>query len=413
MATLATQRDRADLQRRLYGVYPDNPEAAEEQIIQQMKYYGDIEGVNEFMESKSKGVEYEKKQQEVGTNHIEMLGKTADVLSGMYETILKKPVEEGGGPEAAQAYMDEIYPAQRDMARKAGLGKFMEDKYNHENAKAFAAQWRTSKKGKLEGVRKYHAKDYAEGGFVFDDATGQLVRAVDPGTGKPLTPIPADVELAGRKRVAGVETAKEASETGKYYGEAFTKTQEGEQAARTKLDKLDRLESYYQEIGTGKLKPTTAKLASYAQGLGIQVDPTLGEAQAAQSLAREMALQLRNPSGGAGMPGAMSDADRAFLESMVPGLANDPRANKLIIDTMKKVERRNIEVARKAREYRRKHGRIDEGFTDMISYWADKNPLFGKSRNTAPAAPQVAPAGTKAKLKDGRVVTSDGKGGWR
>jgi hypothetical protein len=101
--------------------------------------------------------------------------------------------------------------------------------------------------------------------------------------------------------------------------------------------------------------------------------------EAAQALSSEIALQLRNPSGGAGMPGAMSDADRQFLANMVPGLATTPEGRKLMIETATKLAQRDKEVAAMARKYRQKKGNIDEGFYDELAQFSSAKPLFGKS----------------------------------
>ena len=50
----------------------------------------------------------------------------------------------------------------------------------------------------------------------------------------------------------------------------------------------------------------------------------------------EFALELRNPSGGAGMPGAMSDADRNFLASIPPSLANTKEGRALIANSIER-----------------------------------------------------------------------------
>ncbi|MBN9321363.1 MAG: hypothetical protein J0H24_04510, partial [Delftia acidovorans] len=95
-------------------------------------------------------------------------------------------------------------------------------------------------------------------------------------------------------------------------------------------------------------------------------------------LSGEIALELRNPSGGAGMPGAMSDADRQFLQNMVPGLQTTPQGRTLMLDTAKRLAQRDIDVARLAREYRRRNGQIDEGFYEELARFSEANPLFSQ-----------------------------------
>jgi len=64
------------------------------------------------------------------------------------------------------------------------------------------------------------------------------------------------------------------------------------------------------------------------------------------------------------------------LESMTPGLSKTPEGNRLIIKTAKTLLQRQQQVARMAREYRKKHGTFNEGFFDEMQDFADANPLF-------------------------------------
>ncbi|MDE2441944.1 MAG: hypothetical protein KGP14_13050, partial [Betaproteobacteria bacterium] len=107
--------------------------------------------------------------------------------------------------------------------------------------------------------------------------------------------------------------------------------------------------------------------------------------QAFQALSGEIALSLRNPSGGAGMPGALSDKDLTFLQSMTPDLGKTTEGNKLIIDTARKLATRDQEVAKMARDYRKKNGQFDEGFFDQLAAYSDKHPLYEKEAQAQPA----------------------------
>ncbi len=91
------------------------------------------------------------------------------------------------------------------------------------------------------------------------------------------------------------------------------------------------------------------------------------------------------------MPGAMSDKDREFLQSMVPGLGQNPNGNALIIDYMKRVAQRSVDVERLRQQYVRKNGRLDEGFYTELADYSDANPIFSES-DMKKAAPAVAPA---------------------
>lgn len=168
----------------------------------------------------------------------------------------------------------------------------------------------------------------------------------------------------------------EAGAVGKNFGEEFSTLQKGGVAANTKLANLDRMESLLNGVKTGKLTPMGTEVAALADSLGIKIDKNLGNKQAAEALSNGIALELRSPSGGAGMPGAMSDKDREFLVSMTPGLAKTPEGNRLIIETARKLAKRDQQVAKLAREYRQKTGHMDEGFYNQLQEFSDKNPLF-------------------------------------
>lgn len=174
------------------------------------------------------------------------------------------------------------------------------------------------------------------------------------------------------------EEKAEAKKVGEGMGEMYVDLQKAGAAAPAKLGKLDRMEQLMEGVTTGKLAPQTMQVAAIADSLGIKIDPKLGAKQALAALSNEIALSLRNPSGGAGMPGAMSDSDRTFLTSMTPGLANTPEGNKLIIQTARNLAKREVEVATLARAYRKKHGSLDEGFYDELADFSAAHPLFGK-----------------------------------
>lgn len=136
--------------------------------------------------------------------------------------------------------------------------------------------------------------------------------------------------------------------------------------------------------GAGAEKVLQAK--RIAKSIGVDVGD-LGGAEAAQSISNQLALEARNPSGGAGMPGAMSDADRVYLRQIPPGIEKTPEGNKLLIDIHRKQNQRAIEVDRLRRAYVQKNGRLDEGFYQVLSEHAERNPLF---TSDAPARPPAA-----------------------
>jgi hypothetical protein len=132
------------------------------------------------------------------------------------------------------------------------------------------------------------------------------------------------------------------------------------------------------------------QLKRLAQAAGFDVEG-VAPAQLAQKISRELALTLRNPESGAGMPGQLSNADRDYLESMVPGLETSPEGNKLMVDYMIRLAERKEQVAAEARKYAQANGgRLDANWYTALQQYVDANPLF---TDQDLAAAQAAAAG--------------------
>jgi hypothetical protein len=177
---------------------------------------------------------------------------------------------------------------------------------------------------------------------------------------------------------------------GAQMGEQYSELLRADMNAPATIGKYNRLGSLLSSVNTGKFKGTTTELKAAAKSLGIDltamgVSDDLGPAQAARALSNQLALELRNPAGGAGMPGALSDRDREFLVQSIPSLENDPAAVGKMIEYRVKLAEREQQVAKMARAYRKKNGKFDEGFFDELQEWSAKNPLF-KGAAPTPAA---------------------------
>lgn len=219
---------------------------------------------------------------------------------------------------------------------------------------------------------------------------------------KPLDPSLSKVQVNPNINMPPQES-EEKKIVGKAFGEQYVDIQKAGFNAHAANAKLDVLGQALDRTYTGTGAETVQGLKKAAKAVGMDVEG-YGEAELATAVSREMALQLRNPAGGAGMPGAMSDPDREFLVSMTPGLSTTPEGRKLMIEYQKRVNSRNIEVAKIARDYRKTHGALDEGFYDKLAEYSAKNPLFkqedfDKASKVAPApVTTVTPADAAAEL---------------
>jgi hypothetical protein len=161
------------------------------------------------------------------------------------------------------------------------------------------------------------------------------------------------------------------------------------------IARYKQLGSLLSQSGPGKFKATTTGIKAAAKGLGMDlaaagVTDDVAPAQAAIALSNHLALELRNPAGGAGMPGAMSDKDREFLMQSVPGLENDPGAIGLMVDYRVRLAQREQDVARMARAYKKRTGQFDDGFYSELALWSGRNPLFPVAeRNALPPIPKT------------------------
>lgn len=198
---------------------------------------------------------------------------------------------------------------------------------------------------------------------------------------------------------------------GKGLGEQYTALQAKVLPAQEKLNNLDRMGDLLEGIETGRLTPIMTDVASVLDYFGIKVDPNLDKKQAALTIASSLALQNRNPSGGAGMPGAMSDADRKFLTQMTPGLGQTPEGRRLIIETATKLAQRDMEVAALARDYKKRTGQFDEYFYDELKKWSDTHPLFGPAPKRRSQLTPEQQAEYDQKLQDQTAPQQRARGG--
>ncbi len=175
----------------------------------------------------------------------------------------------------------------------------------------------------------------------------------------------------------GKGESKYDEEMGKHMAQLNVDMMKGEQSANRTIGMLDRLDQLLKDpnVYQGTGGDTFAKVKGWSKALGIDVG-NMGPTEAVRAIANQFALELRNPAGGAGMPGALSDKDREFLVSMVPGLTNTREGNALLIDYMKRMNQRQLEVGRLRRDYVRQNGRLDEGFYQTLADYSAQNSLF-------------------------------------
>lgn len=145
--------------------------------------------------------------------------------------------------------------------------------------------------------------------------------------------------------------------------------------------------------------------------LGMDVEG-LAESEMLEALQNQLALRIRNPESGMGLPGAASNRDVAFLKAAVPGLDKTPEGNMKLIDYNIKFLERNMVLEEEMAAYIRKKGYLDDGFWAQWNEWVEKpeNDLFAGEPGFAEAQGKSTvslPAG----MTEGQETTIPGPDG--
>lgn len=168
-------------------------------------------------------------------------------------------------------------------------------------------------------------------------------------------------------------------------GKDYVGYQQAGQNANLAISNMTMLGDLLQKAGTGKFTPTIATLQAYGKGVGLHPEDfgwndKTAALDAASMLGNRIALQLRNPAGGEGMPGSLSDGDRRFLSEMVPNSMTQPEAIPVMVNWFNRLQQRNIELARVARDYKTKNnGHWDDGGYEVLQKYADEHPIFSST----------------------------------
>jgi hypothetical protein len=188
--------------------------------------------------------------------------------------------------------------------------------------------------------------------------------------------VPAGMSPAAASTQAA--SAEQQKDVAKNYAGIYNNLQNAAMANSAKIAKVERVGALLEGYEGGKLSKSAMDFASAANSLGLKIDPKLPAKQAAEALSKEMALDLRSTASGAGMPGAMSDADRDYLKSMTPDVGTTAAGRKMIVDAKVSLLNRESTIAEMARQYTKKHGGLDADFFTQLQGWSDRNPIFKK-----------------------------------
>lgn len=148
-------------------------------------------------------------------------------------------------------------------------------------------------------------------------------------------------------------------------------------SATSRIAQLRQIGTLLEGYDGNAASPAGVQINRFAQSMGITLDPRLPAQEAAQALAQQIALSLRS-----NMPGPLSNSDREFLLNMSPNLAQSAEGRRVLIEAQIATAQREADVARFARAWQQRYGRIDavdgqgRNFDDQMTRWANANPLF-------------------------------------
>ena len=247
-------------------------------------------------------------------------------------------------------------------------------------------------------ISAFLAKRAETGQWTQTDANGQqltqagipIQRNILSGETKPIDPALSKVTVQPNINMPPQELATNRAygeKVGAHYGNLYTDLQNKSMLAMGENSKLARQSELMDQAYTGAGGESVLAFQKAGKALGIDIGSP-GPGEAGQALSREMALQMRNPAFGAGMPGQLSDSDRNFLESMSAGVGTTKPGRDLIFETRRRMNQRTQQIGKMAREYVTKegHAQLDAGFEQKVQDFADKNPLFGDLAAKVPAS---------------------------
>lgn len=114
---------------------------------------------------------------------------------------------------------------------------------------------------------------------------------------------------------------------------------EGGNSAPQMVEDLQSLAQLGAQIGTGRQAQVMSTIGPWAQALGIDIK-SMGEIEAFQAITARLIPQMRPPGSG-----PQTDADARNLLNSIPTVGKTPEGNKIIVQTMMKIQENKIAAA--------------------------------------------------------------------
>ena len=182
---------------------------------------------------------------------------------------------------------------------------------------------------------------------------------------------------------------------------------------------LDQIENALDEgLFTGVGGATNTFANRIGATLGIE-----GAAEKAQrgelvtAIQNQLALFLRNPDNGGGLPGAASERDVQFLLAGVPGVGRTEGGNRAIISAYRQINQRRQQVSQLAEEHVSQNGSLRGFHSDVIKRFGTERQIIESAveqqRALGGSDPFAVPGGQSVRPQSLDVGQSHDLGGGR
>lgn len=199
---------------------------------------------------------------------------------------------------------------------------------------------------------------------------------------QPGTPEYRDAILAGTKQgtTVNVNPGEKAwdTESAKLFAKRYDDITAGAMNAQQMLGMYDLAEQALASgVRTGVGAEAELSLRQLGAAMGMDTSPEkLAGGELIRAVQNRMALTMRSPDGGMGMPGALSDRDIKFLKDSQIGIDRSPEGNRKMLQAFRAMENRKVQIAQLADDYIAQNGRLDAGFNRAVREFSTANPLF-------------------------------------
>lgn len=202
---------------------------------------------------------------------------------------------------------------------------------------------------------------------------------VPEGSGAFMSPDGKPSVLGGSQTTVNVGAGEKAwdTESAKLFAKKYDDLSTQANTAQEMLGLYDAAQQALQTgVYTGPGGEAVLELQRLGNMLGVENADQVGAGELVRSIQNRMALIMRSPDSGMGMPGAVSDRDLKFLKDAQIGLDRSPQGNAKMLQAYSALEKRKIEIAKLADQYIAQNGRLDSGFNTAVREYAQANPLL-------------------------------------